>query len=90
MNKTDKQTLLVLSITITIFIVLLVFSIKKYENTPKSIERVRIDSISVDLRNPNLPDRFWVYHTKFGAFTFSKKIYSVGDSIEVQIIKIKK
>lgn len=90
MNKTDKQTLLVLSITIAIFIALFVFGIKNYDSTPKHIEKVRVDSISVQLRYPNLPDKIWCYHTNRGVFTSIKQIYSIGDSIEVQIIKIKK
>jgi hypothetical protein len=90
MDKTDKQTLLVISIAVALFIGLFIFAVKTYDNTPKFIEKVRVDSISVELRYPNLPDKVINYHTKRGVFTSIRPIYSIGDSIEVQIIKIKK
>jgi len=55
-----------------------------------SVEHVRVDSVSVDLRYPNLPDKVWFYHTEKGVFTSNKELCSVGDSIEVQIIKLEK
>ena len=90
MNKTDKQSLLVISVAVALFIGLFIFAVKTYDNTPKRIEKVRIDSISVELRYPNLPEKIWNYHTKIGVITSIRPIYSIGDSIEVQIIKIKK
>jgi hypothetical protein len=84
-----RQTLIFLLFTFTLILLGFLFI-----STPKSnvgdIEKVRVDSVSVDLRYPNLPDKVWFYHTERGVFTTNKEICSVGDSIEVQIIKIKK
>jgi hypothetical protein len=77
---------------ILVFLFILVGSL--FMSLPKSnidsVEHVRVDSVSVDLRYPNLPDRVWFYHTEKGVFTSNKELCSVGDSIEVQIIKIEK
>lgn len=84
-----RQTLIFLLFTFTLILLGFLFI-----STPKGnvgdIEKVRVDSVSVDLRYPNLPDKVWFYHTERGVFTTNKEICSVGDSIEVQIIKIKK
>jgi len=54
---------------------------------PEETNKVRIDSVSVKLRNPVLPDKVWVYHTKIGSFTANTNRFNVGDSIQVTIIK---
>jgi hypothetical protein len=89
MNK-DQKTSLIVGLTLCIFAVLLILAIKTYDRSPKSIQKVRVDSISVHLRYPNLPNEEWNYHTKLGVFSSTKQLYSVGDSIEVQIVKIDK
>jgi hypothetical protein len=55
----------------------------------KSERKVRIDSVTVKLRNPVLPDKMWVYHTKLGSVTTINDKYNVGDSILVTTIHIK-
>ncbi len=55
----------------------------------KSERKVRIDSVTVKLRNPVLPDKMWVYHTKLGSVTTINDKYNVGDSIPVTTIHIK-
>jgi hypothetical protein len=84
-----RQTLIFLLFTFTL-ILLGFLSISTPKSNVGDIEKVRVDSVSVDLRYPNLPDKVWFYHTERGVFTTNKEICSVGDSIEVQIIKIKK
>jgi len=93
MNKTDnkgKQTVFISFMVIIVLITLLLYSFKTLQKTPHKVEKVCVDSISIELRYPNLPDKIIHYHTKRGVFTSIRPIYSIGDSIEVQIIKIKK
>lgn len=89
LNK-DQKTSLIVGLTICLFAILLIVAIKTHDRTPKSIQKVRIDSITVHLRYPNLPFEEWEYHTNLGVFSSTKQLYNVGDSIEVQVIKINK
>jgi len=89
MNK-EQKTSLIVGLMFCVFAVLLILAIKTYDRTPKSIQKVRVDSISVHLRYPNLPFEEWEYHTNLGVFSSTKQLYNVGDSIEVQVIKINK
>lgn len=86
----DQKTSLIVGLCLSVFALLLIVAIKTYDRTPKSIQKVRVDSISVHLRYPNLPNEEWNYYTKLGVFSSNKQLYSVGDSIEIQIVKINK
>lgn len=90
MSKDVKTTLVLLVMSACAFAALLILPTKRHEDVTKSSQKVNIDSISVGLRYPNLPDEQWRYHTKLGVFSSTKQLYSVGDSIEVQIVKINK
>lgn len=57
--------------------------------TNKSERKVRIDSVTVKLRNPVLPDKMWVYHTRVGSFSTNQDKFNIGDSIPVTTIHIK-
>jgi hypothetical protein len=89
LNK-DQKTSLIVGLTLCLFAALFIVAIKTYDRSPKSIQKVRIDSITVHLRYPNLPFEEWEYHTNLGVFSSNEQLYNVGDSIEVQVIKTNK
>lgn len=54
------------------------------------VEKVAIDSISVEKHYSFLPDKTWTYYTKYGPTitTNNGQIFKVGDSIEVKLVKL--
>lgn len=81
-----------ITIFLIIFFILVFFSLflyKPYEGQ-YSIEKVRVDSISYRDRYTFLPDKMWLYYTKYGVISSTTKKYNIGDSVEIKFLKIKK
>lgn len=84
--KKDIVTVIGILILALILAAALNYSVGEYKARPKfEITKIRVDSVSSELRYPNLPFKVWNYHTSFGVFTSNKSLYQKGDSIEVEI-----
>ena len=83
-SKLFLKAIMVIGFTFIAIVILLM-----PRTTNKSERKVRIDSVTVKLRNPVLPDKMWVYHTKVGSFSTNQDKFNIGDSIPVTTIHIK-
>lgn len=84
-GKVDKVMVFIIIIFVILGSIIIGFWGENHKIS-KNKQMFVVDSISVDLRYPNLPDKVWFYHTELGVFTSNKELCSVGDSIEVGCI----
>jgi hypothetical protein len=82
-----KEKIVTIVFILFFLVTLLVVFFYEPSNCKYELKRVRIDSVSCRDRYTFLPDKLWLYYTKYGVVITSRKKYNVGDSIEIKKFK---